>query len=53
MTKFEKPRGERDYPDYAVEATVKALIDAGVSYGELYPADFLSLSAKLISRKFR
>jgi sterol carrier protein 2 len=32
MTKFDKPRGERDYPELALEACVKALLDAGIGY---------------------
>ncbi|OBZ83692.1 Non-specific lipid-transfer protein [Choanephora cucurbitarum] len=32
MSKFIKPRGEVDYPEFGLEAAVKALNDAGVSY---------------------
>ncbi|KAI8978148.1 thiolase-like protein [Pilobolus umbonatus] len=32
MSKFIKPRGEIDYPEFALEAAVKSLNDAGVSY---------------------
>lgn len=31
-TKFDKPRGERDYDELGLEATVKALLDAGITY---------------------
>ncbi|KAL1406200.1 hypothetical protein Q8F55_007889 [Vanrija albida] len=31
-TKFDKPRGERDYDALGIEATVKALLDAGITY---------------------
>ncbi|KAI8088512.1 thiolase-like protein [Thamnidium elegans] len=32
MSKFIKPRGEVDYPEFALEAAVKALNDAGLNY---------------------
>ncbi|CAO3695492.1 unnamed protein product [Rhizopus stolonifer] len=32
MSKFIRPRGEVDYPEFGLEAAVKALNDAGVSY---------------------
>ncbi|KAI9276422.1 thiolase-like protein [Sporodiniella umbellata] len=32
MSKFIKPRGEVDYPEFGLEAAVKALNDAGVTY---------------------
>lgn len=32
MTAFQKPRGLVDYPELAVEAATKALIDAGINY---------------------
>jgi acetyl-CoA acetyltransferase len=36
MTKFEKPGGrDWDYPDMAREAGTKALLDAGIPYGEV------------------
>ncbi|KAI5479782.1 hypothetical protein MNV49_002594 [Pseudohyphozyma bogoriensis] len=38
MTEFAKPRGERDYPELAVEAATKALLDAGVNYDEVEQA---------------
>lgn len=38
MTKFDKPRGERDYPELALEASVKALLDAGITYDEVESA---------------
>lgn len=31
-TAFEKPRNRRDYPEIAVEAATKALLDAGITY---------------------
>ncbi len=38
MTKFNKPRGLIDYPDLAVEAATKALLDAGINYDEVEAA---------------
>ncbi|PWN40503.1 putative sterol carrier protein [Ceraceosorus guamensis] len=38
LTKFDKPRGERDYPELGLEATVKALIDAGITYDDVETA---------------
>ncbi|GAA96269.1 uncharacterized protein L969DRAFT_43785 [Mixia osmundae IAM 14324] len=38
MTAFEKPRGRVDYPELAVEAGTKALIDAGITYDEVQSA---------------
>lgn len=38
MTKFDKPRGERDYPELGLEAAVKALIDAGITYDSVETA---------------
>lgn len=38
MTKFDKPRGERDYPELGLEASVKALIDAGLTYDQVETA---------------
>ena len=38
MTKFDKPRGERDYPELALEASVKALLDAGITYDDVETA---------------
>lgn len=38
MTKFDKPRGERDYPELGLEASVKALLDAGVTYDDVETA---------------
>ncbi|KAI9313027.1 thiolase-like protein [Dichotomocladium elegans] len=35
MSKFIKPRGEVDYPEFALEAAVKALNDTGISYDEV------------------
>ncbi|ORY91059.1 thiolase-like protein [Syncephalastrum racemosum] len=35
MSKFIKPRGEVDYPEFGLEAAVKALNDAGVSYDKV------------------
>ncbi|CAO3648942.1 unnamed protein product [Cunninghamella echinulata] len=35
MTKFIKPRGEVDYPEMGLEATVKALNDAKVTYDQV------------------
>ncbi|KAG1460208.1 hypothetical protein G6F56_006002 [Rhizopus delemar] len=32
MSKFIRPRGEVDYPEFGLEAAVKALNDAGISY---------------------
>ncbi|RCH93381.1 sterol carrier protein 2 [Rhizopus stolonifer] len=32
MSKFIKPRGEVDYPEFGLEAAVKALNDAGITY---------------------
>ncbi|KAL8278151.1 hypothetical protein RQP46_009475 [Phenoliferia psychrophenolica] len=37
-TTFMKPRGKVDYPEMAVEATTKALIDAGITYDEVESA---------------
>ncbi|KLT46138.1 putative sterol carrier protein [Cutaneotrichosporon oleaginosum] len=34
-TKFEKPRGERDYDELGLEAAVKALLDAGITYDDV------------------
>ncbi|KAM0755902.1 thiolase-like protein [Meredithblackwellia eburnea MCA 4105] len=38
MTPFMKPRGLVDYPEMAVEATTKALLDAGVTYDDIESA---------------
>ncbi|KAM0746610.1 thiolase-like protein [Meredithblackwellia eburnea MCA 4105] len=38
MTAFSKPRGLIDYPELAVEAATKALLDAGVNYDEVQQA---------------
>lgn len=38
MTKFDKPRGERDYPELGLEAAVKALTDAGITYDQVETA---------------
>lgn len=38
MTKFDKPRGERDYPELALEASCKALLDAGLTYDSVETA---------------
>lgn len=38
MTKFDKPRGERDYPELGLEAAVKALTDAGLTYDQVETA---------------
>ncbi|KAI8880341.1 thiolase [Backusella circina FSU 941] len=35
MSKFIKPRGEVDYPEFALEASVKALNDAGINYDKI------------------
>jgi sterol carrier protein 2 len=35
MSKFIKPRGEIDYPEFGLEAAVKALNDAGISYDQV------------------
>ncbi|KAL8277963.1 hypothetical protein RQP46_009595 [Phenoliferia psychrophenolica] len=35
MTEFCKPRGEIDYPELAVEAATKSLLDAGVNYDDV------------------
>ncbi|KAI8991297.1 thiolase-like protein [Mycotypha africana] len=35
MSKFLKPRGEVDYPEFGLEATVKALNDAGITYDDV------------------
>lgn len=35
MTKFEKPGGEKDYPDFAKEAGERALADACISFKEV------------------
>lgn len=37
-TKFDKPRGQRDYPELGLEATVKALQDASVTYDDIQQA---------------
>ncbi|CAK9780131.1 putative sterol carrier protein [Cutaneotrichosporon oleaginosum] len=37
-TKFDKPRGLREYDDLGVEAAVKALIDAGITYDQVESA---------------
>lgn len=37
-TKFDKPRGQRDYDSLGVEATVKALTDAGITYDSIESA---------------
>ncbi|BEI99828.1 hypothetical protein CcaverHIS631_0408710 [Cutaneotrichosporon cavernicola] len=37
-TKFDKPRGQREYDELGVEAAVKALIDAGVTYDKVETA---------------
>ncbi|KAL1921387.1 uncharacterized protein VTP21DRAFT_11103 [Calcarisporiella thermophila] len=38
MTKFLKPRGEVDYPEMGLEAAVKALNDANISYDQVQQA---------------
>ncbi|GAA5855735.1 hypothetical protein JCM8547_001663 [Rhodosporidiobolus lusitaniae] len=38
MTKFDKPRNLRDYPELALEAATKALLDAGITYDEVQQA---------------
>lgn len=38
MTKFDKPRGLRDYPELGLEAAVKALMDAGINYDAIQSA---------------
>lgn len=38
VTKFDKPRGIRDYPELALEATVKALLDASITYDSVETA---------------
>ncbi|KAI9492525.1 thiolase-like protein [Zychaea mexicana] len=35
MSKFIKPRGEVDYPEFGLEASVKALNDAKITYDEI------------------
>ncbi|KAL1929518.1 hypothetical protein VTP01DRAFT_1656 [Rhizomucor pusillus] len=35
MSKFIKPRGEVDYPEFGLEAAVKALNDANITYDEV------------------
>ncbi|KAI8085022.1 thiolase-like protein [Halteromyces radiatus] len=35
MSKFIKPRGEIDYPEFGLEAAVKALIDANITYDKV------------------
>ncbi len=35
MTAFAKPRNERDYPELGLEATVKALTDASLTYDDI------------------
>ena len=35
LTKFTKPRGERDYPEMGYEAGVKAMLDAQINYDEI------------------
>lgn len=37
-TLFQKPRGLVDYPELAVEAVTKALIDAGLNYDSIQSA---------------
>ena len=37
-TKFDKPRGLRDYPELGLEASVKALLDAGLTYDQVETA---------------
>ncbi|GAA5823695.1 hypothetical protein JCM11251_000729 [Rhodosporidiobolus azoricus] len=37
-TKFQKPRGLVDYPELAVEAATKALLDAGLNYDDMEQA---------------
>ncbi|GAA5851465.1 hypothetical protein JCM5353_002576 [Sporobolomyces roseus] len=38
MTAFVKPRNLRDYPELAVEAATKALLDAGINYDDIQQA---------------
>ena len=38
MTKFDKPRNQRDYDELGVEATTKALLDAGINYDDVEQA---------------
>ncbi|GAA5994111.1 uncharacterized protein JCM10292_001878 [Rhodotorula paludigena] len=38
QTAFEKPRNRVDYPELAVEAATKALLDAGVTYDDIEQA---------------
>ncbi|OCL06224.1 thiolase-like protein [Glonium stellatum] len=35
LTKFIKPRGERDYPEMGYEAGIKAMLDAKINYDEV------------------
>ena len=35
LTKFIKPRGEREYPEMGYEAGVKAMLDAQVNYDDV------------------
>ena len=35
LTKFTKPRGERDYPEMGYEAGIKAMLDAQINYDEV------------------
>lgn len=37
-TKFDKPRGQRDYDSYGVEAATKALLDASITYDQVETA---------------
>ena len=38
LTKFIKPRGERDYPEMGYEAGIKAMLDAQINYDEVETA---------------
>jgi len=35
LTKFIKPRGEREYPEMGYEAGVKAMLDAQINYDDV------------------
>jgi acetyl-CoA acetyltransferase len=55
-TAFEKPRNRRDYPEIAVEAATKALLDAGLTYDQVeqaYAGYVYGVSRRLLLRSFR
>lgn len=55
-TAFEKPRNRRDYPEIAVEAATKALLDAGITYDEVeqaYAGYVYGVSTQLLGRLYR